>query len=188
MHIGLFVLGVATAVVGFAAIVYGIPVNEFSFGNTLIVSGTVAVVGGFLLIGLAAVVRQLKRLAESDHLHQASMPLSIHSADPVKPLPQPGLQASQFMPSPAPPRPDTSPRMPAPSEPATFSATRGRERTARMAASQREGAGPRRPNVDRGDRSIAVAENFTAAGIAATSAEGLRSVVRSAVANTSSRQ
>jgi hypothetical protein len=118
MHIGLFVLGVATAVVGFAAIVYGIPVNEFSFGNTLIVSGTVALVGGFLLFGLAAVVRQLKRLAESDHLHQASMPLSIHSADPVNMLPQPGLQASQFMPSPAPPRPDTSPRMPAPSEPA----------------------------------------------------------------------
>jgi hypothetical protein len=119
MHIGLFVLGVATAIAGFAAIVYGIPVNEFSFGNTLIVSGTVAVVGGFLLIGLAAVVRQLKRLAESDHLHQASMPLSIHSADLVKPLPQPGLQASQFMPSPAPasPKPDTSSRMPAPSEP-----------------------------------------------------------------------
>ena len=65
MHIVLFVLGVVTAVAGFLAILYGIPVNEFSFGNTLIVAGTVAVVGGFLLIGIAAVVSQLKQLASA---------------------------------------------------------------------------------------------------------------------------
>ena len=119
MHISLFVLGVVTAIVGFLSIVYGIPVNEFSFGNTLIVAGTVAVVGGFLLIGLAAVVRQLKRLAESDTLHRASMPLPMHPSDPVKPAAQPGLQASQFTaptPVPAPLRLDQIPRSPTPSE------------------------------------------------------------------------
>ena len=36
MHIVLFALGVVTAIAGFLAILYGIPVNEFSFGNTLI--------------------------------------------------------------------------------------------------------------------------------------------------------
>src|ERR1700682_709754 len=99
MHISLFVLGVVTAIVGSLAIVWGIPVNEFSFGNTLIVSGTVAVVGGFLLIGLAAVVRQLRRLAESVSPHRASMPLASHAADPIKPV----AQAGQFMaPTPVP--------------------------------------------------------------------------------------
>ena len=120
MHIVLFVLGVVTAVAGFLAILYGIPVNEFSFGNTLIVAGTVAVVGGFLLIGIAAVVSQLKQLAENAPLHQAPMPLPFPSADPVRPAAQPGFQAGQFMapsPAPAPPKPDPIPRMSALSEP-----------------------------------------------------------------------
>ena len=99
---------------------YGIPVNEFSFGNTLIIAGSVAVVGGFLLIGLAAVVRQLKQLADNAPLHHASMLPPMHSADP-KPAAQPSFQPSQFMvPTPvsAPLRLDPSPRMSAHSEPA----------------------------------------------------------------------
>jgi hypothetical protein len=128
MHISLFVLGVVTAIVGSLAIVWGIPVNEFSFGNTLIVSGTVAVVGGFLLIGLAVVVRQLKHLAESDSPHRASMPLASHAADPIKPVAQPGLQAGQFMaptPVPSPLRLDSIARARTPSEPVTSSAETG---------------------------------------------------------------
>ena len=116
MHIVLYVLGIETAIIGFLAIVYGIPVNEFSFGNTLIVAGSVAVIGGFLLIGLAAVVRQLKQLADSTPLRHASMPLPMHSADP-KPAAQPSFRPTQFM-APPPPRLDTSPRVPAHSEPA----------------------------------------------------------------------
>jgi hypothetical protein len=120
MHIVLFVLGVVTAVAGFLAILYGIPVNEFSFGNTLIIAGTVAVIGGFLLIGIAAVVRQLKRLAESAPLHRAPMPFPFPSAEPLRPAAQAGFQAGQFVaPAPAhtPPKLDPIPRMPAPSEP-----------------------------------------------------------------------
>ena len=67
--------------IGFAAIGYGIPVNEFSFGNTLIISGTIGVAGGLLLTGLAACVQQLKRLAEGDLLRQARMPLPAHPDD-----------------------------------------------------------------------------------------------------------
>jgi hypothetical protein len=68
MHKSLFVLGIATATLGVGAIIYGIPVNEFSFGNTLIIAGTIAVVGGFILIGLSAAVRQLTRIAEASDI------------------------------------------------------------------------------------------------------------------------
>ena len=94
MHISLFVLGVATAAAGFAAIGFGIPVNEFSFGNTLIVAGTIAVVGGFILIGLAAAVRQLIRLAETGALRQNSVSFPDQ---PFKPLAQSDLQAGHGM-------------------------------------------------------------------------------------------
>jgi hypothetical protein len=62
----LWVLGLVTAAAGFIAIGFGIPINAFSLGNTLLMAGTTAVVGGFILIGLAAVVRQLKRIADAN--------------------------------------------------------------------------------------------------------------------------
>jgi hypothetical protein len=121
MHISLFVLGVVTAAAGFVAIGYGIPVNEFSFGNTLIVAGTIAVVGGFILIGLAAAVRQLLRIAEADALRQISVPLPVHPADPFKPLAQSDMQTSQGLALQGlalhPAKPIPSPRAPPPPEP-----------------------------------------------------------------------
>lgn len=78
MHIGLFLLGLLTAAAGFIAIGFGIPVHAFSFGNTLIIAGATAVVGGFLMVGLAAVVRQLKRIADVN----AGAFLPANSADP----------------------------------------------------------------------------------------------------------
>ena len=61
----LFVVGGLTAVIGVALIGFGIPVNEFSFGNTLIQSGVTAIVGGLIVVALGVVVAQLQRLAES---------------------------------------------------------------------------------------------------------------------------
>ena len=61
----LFGVGAFAAVVGAVMIGYGIPINEFSFGNTLIIGGTTAAVGGLIVIGLGVVVAQLKRLAEA---------------------------------------------------------------------------------------------------------------------------
>ncbi|HEY1473995.1 MAG TPA: hypothetical protein VGF53_07930 [Pseudolabrys sp.] len=49
---------------GVGMVGYGIPINEFSFGNTLIVGGTTAVVGGLIIIAIAVAVRQLKRIGE----------------------------------------------------------------------------------------------------------------------------
>jgi hypothetical protein len=61
----LFAVGAVTAVVGVAMVGFGIPVNEFSFGNTLIQSGVTALVGGLIIVALGVVVAQLHRLAEA---------------------------------------------------------------------------------------------------------------------------
>jgi hypothetical protein len=65
MYFVLLVVGVLVTATGLVTIGFGIPINAFSLGNTLIITGAVAVVGGLILIGLAAAVRQLGRIAES---------------------------------------------------------------------------------------------------------------------------
>jgi hypothetical protein len=65
MSMVMFVIGCVAVMIGVAMIGFGIPVNEFSFGNTLIVSGTTLATGGLIVIGLSAVVSQLHRIAES---------------------------------------------------------------------------------------------------------------------------
>ena len=65
MPIFLFFVGAIAVAAGVGMIGYGIPVREFSFGNTLIIAGTTAAVGGLVLIGVGAVVSQLRRIAET---------------------------------------------------------------------------------------------------------------------------
>lgn len=64
MSVLLYLLGVLSALGGAAAIVFGIPVKEFSFGNTLILAGTTGLVGGLVVIGLAAAISELRRMGE----------------------------------------------------------------------------------------------------------------------------
>ena len=61
----LFAVGALTAVVGVVMVGFGIPVKEFSFGNTLIQAGVTAIVGGLIIVALGFVVAQLQRLAEA---------------------------------------------------------------------------------------------------------------------------
>lgn len=56
----LLVAGIAVIMAGLAAIGFGIPVKEFGFGNTLILTGTIGVCTGLLLLGLAQVLRELR--------------------------------------------------------------------------------------------------------------------------------
>jgi hypothetical protein len=111
MHAILFVLGIATSAVGFVVIGFGIPDSAFSLGNTLILAGTVAAVGGFILIALSSVVRQLTRIAQGQSMHAPSMPLE--PADSYQPRVQSRLDASQGLAAP-PMRPEPMPRPPAP--------------------------------------------------------------------------
>lgn len=61
----LVIAGVAAVVAGGVAIWFGIPVKEFSFGNTMILAGAMAICSGLLLIGLGLVIRELKAIKQS---------------------------------------------------------------------------------------------------------------------------
>jgi len=65
MHAFLLAIGVIATAIGMFTIGFGIPINEFSFGNTLIVAGTISVTGGLILIGISAAVRELRRIADA---------------------------------------------------------------------------------------------------------------------------
>jgi len=65
MSVILSLLGILVAAAGVAAIGFGIPINEFTLGTTLIVAGVSALTGGLVLLGLAAVVAELGRLRET---------------------------------------------------------------------------------------------------------------------------
>ena len=61
----LFGIGAFALFAGLVMVGFGIPINEFSFGNTLISAGTTAAVGGLIIIGLGIVAGQLRRVAEA---------------------------------------------------------------------------------------------------------------------------
>jgi hypothetical protein len=92
MMIVLMILGIGTLVAGLVAIAYGI-LLELSLGNSLIVAGTVAACSGLILLGLCAVVTELKiiarRLAEprgaADARARAGLPQVAPSAVPAQP-------------------------------------------------------------------------------------------------------
>lgn len=63
MMLVLLIAGIGFVLAGIVAIVFGIPVKEFSFGNTLMLIGAVSICTGMILVGLAAVVGELKLIA-----------------------------------------------------------------------------------------------------------------------------
>jgi hypothetical protein len=101
MSVVLYVLGIASVVGGLVSIVLGIPVKEFSFGDTLIGSGVSALIGGLVLIGLGAAVAQLQRIAE----FLGARPLA--RAGQVEPAVRIGNGPGRV---PFPPKPKTEPR------------------------------------------------------------------------------
>ena len=63
MTIVMCIAGICAVLAGLLAIAFGIPVHEFSFGNTMILAGAIAICGGMLVLAQAAVVRELKNIA-----------------------------------------------------------------------------------------------------------------------------
>jgi hypothetical protein len=63
MAVVLLIAGIGFLLIGLLAIGAGVPVKEFSFGNTLILTGTVAACTGVIMLGLWMVVRELKNIA-----------------------------------------------------------------------------------------------------------------------------
>jgi hypothetical protein len=94
MIIVLQVVGALAALIGVVTIGIGIPVKEFSFGNTLIVAGTVGLCTGLVLLGLSVVAMELRlvarRLAAGN-----SRPVAEPRARPTLPaFPAPGAAAA----------------------------------------------------------------------------------------------
>jgi hypothetical protein len=64
MMVVILVAGIGCLLTGLLAIGFGIPVKEFSFGNTLILTGAITACTGLVILGLWAVVRELKNIAQ----------------------------------------------------------------------------------------------------------------------------
>ena len=102
MSVLLFVVGAIAVMVGVGMVGYGIPINEFSFGNTLIVAGSTAVVGGLIVIAISAAVSKLQRIAET-----LATRTPVRSSRPIEMFEPPSGSRAAPMPGqiPFPPRP-----------------------------------------------------------------------------------
>src|SRR5262245_7419363 len=104
MPVFLLVIGILLSVAGLFLIGFFIPNRDFSVGSTFILSGTMSVVGGLLLIGIAGAVRELRKLATLIDK------LPVSSAPPA--AARPATAPPPLSPRPAVPVPP--PRSPAP--------------------------------------------------------------------------
>jgi hypothetical protein len=98
MSVILSLLGIVLAATGVAAIGFGIPINEFTLGTTLVLAGTTALAGGLILIGLAAVVAELGRITEALKTRVVARPAArtAETVDHVAPA------TASILPAPAP--------------------------------------------------------------------------------------
>ena len=97
MSVLLYVIGGVAIVIGVALVGYGIPINEFSFGNTLIIAGTTAIVGGLVVFAIGAAVAQLQRLSEAlatRNLVRPARPLDTFEPAAAAPQGMPAARAS----------------------------------------------------------------------------------------------
>ncbi len=88
MTIGMLVAGIGCLLAGLLAIGFGIPINEFGLGNTLILAGSVAACSGLIILSLWVVVSELKSIAGQFGLGPA-LDVKRSALQPVA-LPGPG--------------------------------------------------------------------------------------------------
>ena len=128
MHLLLLAIGVLVTAVGVVMLAFSVPLTD-SAGVALFTSGTIAAVGGFILIGLSAALRSLSRIAERFDMqpfpppammpveHEAPPPRSIRAAPeppvaaaaPAGPFFEPPRVSEAPRPSDAPKAPPTAP-------------------------------------------------------------------------------
>ena len=88
MSFVLMVVGILATALGAILIGFGIPINEFSLGNTLILAGTVTAVGGVVVFALSRVLGQLSAMADQIATRPLIAP-AAHAADSFAPPPPP---------------------------------------------------------------------------------------------------
>lgn len=97
--IALLIGGTVVLCIGLLAVVFGIPIKEFSFGNTMILAGAVVSCTGLVLIGLYFVGREFRNLARRLEVGVAvpvSAGLPRDEAPVVAPRPQPAREDMLF--------------------------------------------------------------------------------------------
>lgn len=104
MYAFCLLLSVIATALGVFALGFGFVNHDFSFGNTLIIAGATAVIGGMVLFGLAAAVRQLRRIADAlvprpGPAPRRQSPPEVAEAAPVQ-RPQPPAQRIPYPPRP----------------------------------------------------------------------------------------
>jgi hypothetical protein len=86
MMIVLLIAGIGAVLAGVLAIVFGIPIKEFGFGNTLILVGVIGACTGMILLGLWLVVGELKliaqRLRPGESRARTAVPSIVPGAEP----------------------------------------------------------------------------------------------------------
>jgi hypothetical protein len=117
MPVVLHILGALIGVAGLLMTGFAIPIRDFSFGNTLILAGAIAIVGGVILLGLGSALRELRKLNRS--LQNGALPTRpdtdgkpARSPRVTGPIPQPAAP----MPRPARSEPRPEPRIDAAQE------------------------------------------------------------------------
>jgi hypothetical protein len=110
-------MGIVITGAGVVAIGFGIPINDLILGYTLIVAGTTALAGGLILVGLAAAVAELTKIAEAVR-PRAAGPATRAGDGKLKPeAPAPEVSVGPRV---AEPRPvEVRPLEPRPTEPRT---------------------------------------------------------------------
>ncbi|ABD87332.1 hypothetical protein [Rhodopseudomonas palustris] len=83
----LLTAGIGLLLVGLAAIAFGIPVKEFSFGNTMILCGTIVASTGALMLGMRAAVNALRAAVSGAPAATAAAPHSNNAAHAARRLP-----------------------------------------------------------------------------------------------------
>jgi hypothetical protein len=73
-------LAFIAVVAGVFGVGLGVPIHESVFGAAMLTAGSVAITGGFILVGLAATLRELRRVVQGSKAPQSAMPR------PVRPL------------------------------------------------------------------------------------------------------
>ena len=101
MIIVLQAAAVVAVLIGLVTIGYGIPVKEFSFGNTLILVGTISLCTGVILLALSVVALELRMVARRLASGRPAQEPRARTALP--PFPAAAGAADQIEPSMAPP-------------------------------------------------------------------------------------
>ena len=93
----LLIAGIGVILAGLVAVGFGIPVKEFGFGNTLILTGTIGACTGLIMISLAMVIREIRNFTPAAAEQASAMPQL-----PRRALPAAGEEEAEADEAPAP--------------------------------------------------------------------------------------